>query len=90
MPWLVKATAGHCRCGTLGGSPVKAGGNNRDAYLVAHAFVDDRAKDDVGARVGRARDDLGCLVDLEQAEVRAAGDVEQDAGRALDVRFKQW
>src|SRR3954462_9177192 len=47
---------------------VEAGGDDRDADLVAQRVVDDGAEDDVGVGVGRRVDDLGRLVDLEQAE----------------------
>src|SRR5439155_21276759 len=69
--------------------PVEAGGDHRDAYLVTHRVVDDRAEDDVGIRVSGAMDDLGRLVDLEQAEVAAARDVEEAAARSLDGRLEQ-
>src|SRR5947199_1703133 len=64
--------------------PVEAGGDHRDAHLVAHRVVDNGAEDDVGVGVGHAADDLGSLVDLEEAEVAPARDVEQDAAGALD------
>ena len=67
----------------------EAGRDHRDAHLVAHRLVDDRAEDDVRVLVGRARHDLGRLVHLEQADVGAAGDVEEDPGRAFDRRLEQ-
>src|SRR5215212_3456033 len=79
---------------TLGGAPgparqardgtarVKAGGDDGDTDLVAHALVDHRAEDDVGVGGAGGRDDLRRLVDLEQSEVAPAGDVQQHAGGA--------
>src|SRR3954466_16104459 len=68
---------------------VEAGGDDRDAHLIAHGVVDDGAKDDVGIRVGDAADDLGGLVDLEQPQVAPARDVEEDAACPLDGRLEK-
>ena len=68
---------------------VEAGGDDGDTHLVAHVFVNDRAKDDVGIGVGRLADDLGRLVDLVEAQRRAAGDVEQDALGAVNGDVEQ-
>ena len=67
----------------------EAGGDHRDAHLLAHRRVDHCAEDDVRVRVRGSSDDLGRLVDLEQADVGAGGDVQQDPGRALDRRLEQ-
>ena len=42
------------------GAAVKAGRNDGDPHLVAERVVDNRAKDDVGVRVGGFLDQPGC------------------------------
>src|SRR6056297_2623289 len=69
---------------------VEAGGDHRDAHLVAHLVVDDGAEDDVGVLVGDAVDDLRGGVHLEQTHARRAGDVQQDAASTVDRRLEQW
>jgi hypothetical protein len=75
--------------GSLAVEAVEAGGDDRDADLVAHLVVDDGAEDDVGVLVCDAVDDLGGGVHLEQAHPGRTGDVQQHAAGAVDGRFEQ-
>ena len=68
---------------------LKTGGNDRDADLVAHVRVDDRAKDHVHVRVSGLTDNGRRLVDLEEGHVRTARDVEEDTPRAVDRDVEQ-
>src|SRR4051812_30903604 len=49
-----EAQAGAGPAAVVLGPPVEAGGNDRDADLVAHGVVDHRAEDDVGVGMGGA------------------------------------
>src|SRR5205823_3575323 len=53
---------------------VKTRGDDRDLDLVFETRVDDRAKDDVGFRIGRLGNHVGGLVDFTQRQVDATGD----------------
>ena len=68
---------------------VEAGGDDRDAHLVAEGVVDDGAEDDVRLGVHGLLHEPGGVVDLEDAEVRPALDREQHAVRAVDARLEQ-
>ena len=52
----------------------KTGRDHRDAHLVAEAFVDHRAEDDVRVLVRGRGHDLRGLVDLEEADIRHCRD----------------
>jgi urease accessory protein UreG len=68
---------------------VESGGDDRDLDRVLETFVDDRAEDDVGVRVGQAVDKLGGLGDLVEGHVLAARDVDEDPVGALDGRVDE-
>ena len=64
----------------------ESGRDDRDADLVLHRRVDDRAEDDVRLVVRRLVHDLRCLVDLVDRQIGAAGEVDEHASRAGDRR----
>ncbi len=67
----------------------KAGRDDRDANLIAHIRIDDRAEDQVDIRMrGLANDGRG-LVDFEESHVRAAGDIEEHAARTVNGDVEQ-
>src|SRR5262245_553815 len=79
-----RMVADRTRAMALGAVLAEAGGDDRDADLVAHRFVDDGAEDDVGVLVGLFLHQGGGLVHLVQREARPARDVDQHAARAVD------
>ena len=67
----------------------EARGDDRDADVVAHVRVDDRAEDHVHIGVSGLTDDGRGLVHLEEGHVRAAGHVEEHAARAVNRDVEQ-
>ena len=67
----------------------ETGGNNSDAHLVAHGFVDTRAENDVCVGIRRFHNQVGCLIDIHDGDIFAAGHVDQHSACAVNVRLKQ-
>ena len=69
---------------------IKAGRDHRQADLIAHGWVNDRAEDEINIRVGGFLDNGRCLVDLEQCQTFTAGHIEQDAVSTIDGDIQQF
>ncbi len=72
-----------------GGGSFEAGSDDRDADLIAHVGVDDRAEDDLNIGVSGFANNSSGLVDLVQGEVWATSDVEEDTAGAIDGDIQQ-
>jgi len=72
------------------GSTFKSRGNNRDAEVVAHVRVNDRAEDHIDIGVSCFADDRCSLVDFKESHGWAAGDVEEDTTRAINGDIKKF
>ncbi len=64
-------------------------GNNGNANLVTHAFVDNLTVDDVGVFVSTLFHDLGSFVNFEQRQVFATSNRKQDARSTRNACFEQ-